>query len=497
MNLNKYIYAILVAGILAGCSKLKDEPYGYPSTDNFYKSEEDANSAIHYAYSVLPEIEYYSRTWMTVTELPTENLSIKADAGASNFELDELRTRSDNPDLLTTWRYAYIGINRANAVIANVPGIQNMGEAARNQIVGEAYFLRALHYFNLVRMFDKVIIRTAPITKTSEVNAGISPREDVYALIVEDLKKAEELMDMQWREGRANKVASWALLSKVHLFLASARSSASPGYEFVGNAEEHYAQAKTYSGKVLTEQSIYRFDPNLRHIWNVDNDDNRDGLTEHIFSVSTDRSGELEGNYSKLPLMFIPYIDGASFKLDDGITLRSGWNHFITEPAIYNSYSDADKRKTELIVSKVWLAGQERRLDINGYSRPFTRKYIDPQQNGDKTSVNTPVLRYSDILLVFAEASGPSAEGYEAINQVRRRAGLEDLTPGMNVQQFRDAVIQERAWELAFEGDRLFDLRRTNTVEKVLEQQYGKNIISGAYFFSIPQREIDTNPLID
>ncbi len=492
MNIRKYIMMVLTSCIIAGCS-LEEEPYGFPSTGNFYQSAEDANSALMYAYAILPEIEYYSRNFILVAELPAETLTIKPDAGASNFEIDELRTRPDNPEVTTAWRYAYIGINRANAVIANVPGIVSMDTNERNQIVGEAYFLRALHYFNLVRLFGSVPLRVEPVTSTEQVDAPLSSISEVYDVIIDDLNKAIEFTDFQKRDGRANKVAAWGLLSKVYIHMASSKSTGSPGYDFVPDADAAYAQAKTSAAKVLNEQTVYGFDNDLKAIWDVENE----GGPEHIFSVSTDRTGQFEGNYSKLPLMFIPYIDGAVFQLDDGISVASGWNHFLMEDAHYNSYDADDKRKTELIISTVWVNGNARNLGIGDYSRPFTRKYIDPGRIGDQTSVNTPVLRFSDVLLTFAEASGPDADGYAAVNRVRTRAGLDELPLGLSVDAFRQAVLQERSWEFAFEGNRLFDLRRTNAMETVLEDQYGKTIESGAYFFDIPQREVDTNPLID
>jgi len=475
--------------LLAGCS-LKEEPYGFNSTTNFYKTEADANAALIYAYAILPEIEYYSRNFILITELPTEDITLKPDAGASNFEFDRLAVRPDNPELTTAWRYAYIGVNRANAVIANVPGIAEMSEASRNQLVGEAYFLRALHYFNIVRLFGAAPLHTTPVTSLDQTSAAKASMQDIYALIREDLKKSIELTDATRRDGRANKVAASGLLAKVDLTLASGKVTNSPGYEFVPNAEELYAEAKTYAGNVLTSTS-YGLDPDLKAIFDVD----KKNGPEHIFDVATDRTGLSEGNYSKLPLMFIPYIDGAVFKLSDSTSVRSGYNHFVTEPALYNSFADADKRRTDLIPSKVYVGKKETVLSITGYSRPFTRKYLDPKQVGEQTSANTPVLRYSDVLLLYAEACGPTAEGYTAVNRIRTRAGLPNLQPSLSVTAFRDAVIQERAWELAFEGNRLFDLRRTRKMEEVLVQKYGKTIQpDNAYFFAIPTRETDLNP---
>ncbi len=496
---NKRIISFALFGllILAGCSKLEEVPYGELSTDNFYKTAADAEAAVVYAYAILPKVGYYSRGYYIVTEEPTEDLTQKPDAGADQFELDELRPTSTNSFLNDIWSYIYVAITRANAVITYVPRV-NMNETEKNQLLGEGYFLRALNYFNLVRLFGEVPLRLEPIVTADQIPVAKSSIKDIYDVIINDLQKAEQMMGMQKIEGRANKVAAWALLSKVYLQLASAKSSDSPGYEFVQGVDELYAKAKIYAGKVINDQSIYSFTDNLLDIWNLEKYKNPSNVTEHIFDVAVDRTGENEGNYSKLPLMFIPYVgSGFDMTLPDGTVIAAGWNHFLTEPGIYNSYADHDKRKTELIVSTVKDPdGNVHNLSITGTSRPFCRKYLDPNRVGDATSANSPVIRYSDILLVYAEASGPTPEAYAAINKIRQRAGLNDLTEGLRIQAFRDSVIRERSWELAFEGNRLFDLRRTHSMEKVLEQKYGKHITSGAYFFPIPQQEIDTNPLI-
>src|ERR1051325_3772893 len=121
INLREFLYgAVLLAGVCS-CSDLEEEPYGLINSKTFYKTPEDAESAIIYCYSILPEVGYYSRGYYIVTELPTENLTQKGDAGASNFELDELRTTPTNANLDDMWTYIYRGISRANGVIVNVP----------------------------------------------------------------------------------------------------------------------------------------------------------------------------------------------------------------------------------------------------------------------------------------------------------------------------------------------------------------------------------------
>ncbi|MXV50566.1 RagB/SusD family nutrient uptake outer membrane protein [Pedobacter sp. HMF7647] len=502
MNHKILISGTLLASILLGsCAKLEEKPYGLINTVTFYKTAQDAESAIIYAYSDLPEVGYYSRGYYIVTELPTEDLTQKGDAGVGNFELDELRTTSTNSDLDNIWTYMYRGITRANAVIVNVPQI-SMPEANRNQITGEGYFLRALHYFNLVRMFGEVPIRQDVIADATQIPVAKSSIKDVYDLIISDLKNAENLITVpRISEGRANKVAAQALLAKVYLHLASSKVSGSPGYEFVSNADEMYAQAKAYASKVIDGQSTFTFTQSLPDIWNTEIY-KKAATSEHIFDAAVDRNGDREGSFSKLPNMFLPADRPMTILYDQAnpgsnkIDIGQGWAHFRTESAIYNAYASTDKRKTQLIVSEYTNGTSKYVLDITSSARPFTRKFIDPLRIGDASSCNSPILRYSDILLVFAEAEGPTPAGYAAIQKVRDRAGLGALNPSLSVQAFRDAVVEERSFELAFEGNRLFDLRRTKTMEKVLHDKYGKTITSGAYFFPIPQREIDTNPLM-
>ncbi len=502
----KIYTTILAAGILLGsCAKLEEKPYGLINTGSFYKTEADALSGLIYAYSILPEVGYYSRGYYIVTELPTENLTHKPDAGQANAELDQLRTTSTNADLDNIWTYAYRGVARANAVIAHVPNTPNMPQTGIDQIVGEAYFLRALHYFNLVRLFGQIPLRLDPLESAEQIPVEKSPIAEVYDVIISDLVQSESLMTLfKNDEGRANKVAAQSLLAKVYLHLASSKASGSVGYDFVTDAEQHYTQARDYADKVINQQSAFGFTDWLPDIWNVEIYKNA-SISEHIFDAAVDRLGEREGNYTKLPNMFLadPGFDMhiAYDPIDpnsETIYIGRGWNHFQTEAAIYNSYDDTDKRKTQLIVSSVINPdGQTIEFDINDFSRPFSRKYIDPLRDADKMSANSPVIRYSDILLVYAEASGPTTDGYAAVNRIRQRAGLQPLPAGLDIQAFREAVVAERALELAFEGHRLFDLRRTNAMESVLVQQYGKTITSGAYFFPIPQREIDSNPLMN
>lgn len=490
-----FLFALIATATLSCKKQLEEQPYGFLSTTNFYKTEADANAALIYAYSILPDLDYYSRNFIVLTELPTEDVAAASGKSADEVLLDNLSATATNGVLAPAYQFPYVGINRANLVIKYVPNI-NMDATRRNEILGEAYTLRALHYFNLVRLFGAVPLHLDPVDDISQTNLPKSTMQTIYNQIISDLTTAAGMMDQTVRMGRVNQVGAWGILSKVYLTMASAKASSSPGYDFVSNADAMYTNAAKYAGMVVNNQNVYGLDPSLTAIYDV----NKKLGPEHIFDASVDRSGADEGQYSKLPLFFYPNLN---FRLADSTYVPGGFNEFLTEPAIYNSFDPNDLRKSQLIISKIYDVGDagghkgpSQTLSItDAYTRPFSNKFNDSGwTSGQQTSANTPILRFSDVLLVYAEAVGPTPDGYNAVNRIRARAGLGNLPPNLTVQQFRDAVIQERSWELCFEGNRLFDLRRSHKMESVLTNQYGKTITGDPYYFPIPQSEINKNP---
>ena len=125
---------------------------------------------------------------------------------------------------------------------------------------------------------------------------------------------------------------------------------------------------------------------------------------------------------------------------------------------------------------------------------PFCRKYIDPQFDGDKTSTRPILLRFTDIAMVFAEAAGPTTEAYQVMNFIRRRAGLGDLPPGLSMEAFRERVYQERIFEMAYEADRMYDIRRWGRIGEIKEVVDAGLTESQYSFYPIPQAEINLNP---
>jgi hypothetical protein len=316
-------------------------------------------------------------------------------------------------------------------------------------------------------------------------------------MIITDLRTSESYLGINRVVGRADKVAAQAFLAKAYLTIASAKESGAAKYtEMNKDVTTMYDSAAIYAHKVLYDQTEYSLDPNLLNIYDVEHPDG----PEHIFIMSMDRTGKSEGQYSKIGMMFHPWIAGAGYYLKnpDGTLIYAtyGWEVFMTTNAFYNSYSDTDKRKTDLMVTQVY--------DANGnvigkkgtqFTYAFPRKYVDPKFEGQKSSAKPYLMRFSDVALIYAEAVGPTTEGYYWLNLVRSRAGLTDATTGLGVADFRNTVVQERAWELAFEGQRLYDLRRKAMVTTKDPKAIAAGITEEqAAFYPIPQLEIDLNP---
>ena len=501
---NKFAF-ILAALCLAACN-LDEKPYGFYSEGSFYKTEADAQAATMYIYDAINYIEY-SRAIVFLGGMNTDELDPKGDATQSTKDLDAWSQNNfrSNVTLGNFFKFSYITINRANAVIENVPGMK-IDEALKNRFTGEAYFMRAYSYFNLARNFCRVPIHMKVVASIDDTAAGLAESlDELWGYIFADLKEAERLLPYYAKPepGRVDKAAAEGLLAKAYLYLASAKDYQVPQYKDMSfDVDDYYAKAAEAAAGVVDnpEQTTYGFDPDLMHIYDVQYPDG----PEHLFIMSMDRTGESEGQYSKISKMYIPYIAGGTVYLKQGdqdvfIPTHDGWSEYRTNIDFYNNmYEDGDLRKDWLICKEVYDADGNVSASYPGkLTYPFCRKYIDPQFVGDKTSTKPFLMRYSDIALTYAEAAGPTDKAYELVNYIRNRAGLGDLTPGLTKAQFRQAVIMERITELAFEGNITYDMRRTgrlHTVQALVGQ--GVTNEEDVLFYPIPSIETDLNPNI-
>ena len=501
---NKLVFA-LAALCLTACN-LEEKPYGFYSEGSFYKTEADAQAATMYIYDAINYIEY-SRAIVFLGGMNTDELDPKGDATQSTKDLDSWSQNNfrSNVTLGNFFKFSYITINRANAVIENVPGMK-IDEALKNRFTGEAYFMRAYSYFNLARNFGRVPVHMKVVSSIDDTAAGLAGSlDELWGYIIADLEEAARLLPYYAKPepGRVDKAAAQGLLAKAYLYLASAKEYGVPQYSDMNfDVDTYYSKAVEAAAGVVDNpaQTTYGLDPDLMHIYDVQYPDG----PEHIFIMSMDRTGESEGQYSKISKMYIPYIAGGTVYLKQGdenvfIPTHDGWSEYRTNIGFYNTkFEDGDLRKDWLICKEVYDAEGKVSASYPGsLSYPFCRKYIDPGFVGDKTSTKPFLLRYSDIALTYAEAAGPTDKAYALVNAIRNRAGLGDLPAGLDKAAFRKAVIKERITELAFEGNITYDLRRTGQLHTV-QALVGQGITNeeDVLFYPIPSIETDLNPNI-
>ncbi|MCI1778324.1 MAG: RagB/SusD family nutrient uptake outer membrane protein [Bacteroidales bacterium] len=490
---------------LASCS-LNEDPYGFYSENNFYITAADAESAVNYIYDAMNYIEF-SRDIVFLGDMNTDEMDPKSDCGADTQTIDnwDMTNYKTNVRLGNLFKYAYIIINRANSVIANVPGM-NIEESLKNRYTGEGYFMRAYAYYFLATNFGKVPIHKTPVTTAEETSVpAASSLDEMWNFIISDFAAAADLLPYYKtpEAGRADKVAAYGFLAKSYLYIASAKDHGVPQYrEMNFNVDDYYSKAAEAAAMVVDnpEQTVFGFSSSLTSIYDVNKPDG----PEHIFIMSMDRTGEGEGQFSKIDKMYIPYISGSTVYIKNQETGRmnpnhDGWGEYRTNINFYNSYSSTDRRKTWLIADKAYDASGNVIADYSQgtLSYPFCIKYTDPSFSGDKTSTRPYLLRYSDIALVYAEAEGPSGKSYELVNYIRNRAGLGDLDPTLDKEAFRRAILNERTYELAFEGNHCYDLRRWNKMQDITAAKARGLTSEDMVFYPIPSIETDLNNSIN
>jgi len=461
----------LTAGVAAtsSCSDiLVEDPESIVAPSNFYRTREDALAAVNGVYVELGNRSTINRHFTIMTDGVSDDVTITT--GADRVSLDLYRHSAQNEVLDEVWPGYYRGVNRANAAIDNVARI-DMDAALRARLVNEARFLRAMYYFNLVRWFGDVPL---PVTETASLS-GLAvertPEAEVYAQVEADLRAAIDTLPATYPAtdaGRATRGAAQTLLAKVQLTRGDYEGARQQLEAVIGSGQ--YTLFPTYAAvfDIATENQV-----------------------EHIFMIQHKQGTPRAAGYMTSYYPVQSTLGFATFLPTTGPT------------GIYDAYEAGDTRKELYIPPNVTYRDPLGRSFPT--TQPYVLKYFDADASRSDQDNNFPLLRYADVLLMYAEVvnemDGPSGAAYAAINQVRRRAGLGDLTPGLGKDAFRDAVLRERRVELAFEGHRWFDLKRTGrliaTMQAHLDQlAAGSTVQPFHQLYPIPQRELDVNPAL-
>lgn len=479
--MKKLLYIIPLIFGLTACEKtLEETPKDRLAETNFYQSAADAQAAVYAIYSPIRDFGYYGANML----LFQESLSDIANGRGSYAPISEYAaldgTNTGRSEGI--WTQAYRAILRANIVLDKVPAIA-MDENAKKALLAEARFMRGLVYFDLVRNWGGVPIRSSANDAADIPRSGV---DEVYAFITQDLQAAEtDLPNTPATLGRPTKWSAKTLLSSVYL------------------TTEKWTLARDKAKEVM-DANLYSLVP-----VSVSADfDKIFGATvttssEDIFSLKFSSAGGQGFQY----LLYI-HAENTQFGPPGFRTIFAR----ETYPLI-SSWSNADLRKDFNLYHTYTnrTSGQTVTLPANEYYQ--FKKFKDPASVAANASGNDlPLLRYADVLLIYAEAAsqavgGPTPEAYEALNKVRRRAygkpvNTSDATvdlAGLNQTTFREAVLKDRAYEFITEGKRWYDMRRLGKVRsrELIQAAKAKTVAEAAFLWPIPKVEIDNNGAIN
>lgn len=480
---------VLSSFIMSSCTDMDLIPESNLSPENFFKSEEDANASLYGTYSVFTGNDIYNQFWEVLQSQGTDDSEWGGGRTTNNLDknaLDKFEFDGNTNLVYSVWIQHYVAINRSNFAIENITKMSGdqISDEVKSRLVGEAKFLRALAYFNLVRVYGGVPLVLKQTTQLDGLEVPRNTVDECYEQIISDLQEAKATLPSigQLPEGylgRATKGSATALLAKVYL------------------TREDYQNVVKETAEVM--QMGYKLWDNYADNFDLEKENGQESIFEIQYKRNT--PGVAGSNYSGFYRPPFVNINGWVGYGDNPVTR----NH-------YECYEEGDLRRDVNV--RLYTIEEYPNMSTNYEFPCYVNKFQDLSPlaiRSQGSENNYPLLRYSDVYLMRAEALNalnPSdAEAYNCLNIVRRRAfGLNmnetsaiDIKAGLSKEEFLDVILLERRREFAFEGQRRFDLLRTH---KLKEAMMAQNPVIGAvveekhYLLPIPVTEMDANKLL-
>jgi starch-binding outer membrane protein, SusD/RagB family len=477
----------LTALSFASCDNfIAPDPTDVLAPENFYKSRADAISAVNSVYSQTQWVYFY---YWYQSDVASDDILASANFGPDGHQLASYTFDPTLWSINEVWLNGYVTINRANIVLDRVPAIV-MDTTERNRVLGEAHYLRALMYWELVRMFGDVPLLEHEAKTVAEARIPRSPAAQIYALIVSDLQTAITDLPASYSGpdlGRATSGAAAALLAKVYL------------------NQNDYTNAAKYAGQVMASGQYA-----LNATW-LDNFRIASEFTnpESIFEINYGAPEQTAGVVGSVQTLF---------SLPSGFPGGDAYGLMQVNPELTALYTANDQRGNgATYMSSPYTDASGRTATWGVPNGAAFHKWLDETDSKDMTARswqqmpnNWIIQRYADVLLIYAEAvnaGGAATNGSAelALNQVRSRAGIPTVS-GLSSAALTDSIRVERRREFAFEGQRWFDLSRWGILDAVIRAkttmmqtlQPGETEIHGvpSNLFPIPDGQINSNGLL-
>jgi hypothetical protein len=532
--MKKIEYLIVVLGLLlmTSCSDvLENEPYSFTSPDNFYKSAKDAEIALNGVYHVLSASNVqgignqptFSRNLGCMLQGGTDEMWSNINYNNGGFApFGVAGVTPDNSLLGPTWGAFYGGINRANYLIEKLVGINDLSDNRKMEMEGEARLLRGFYQMTLSMMFGGVPTYTTSEQDPLQERQSI---EEVYTQIIADYEFAYNSLPNRASElSHVNKWTAAGLLARAHTYLASAKTSGLPdfGLEINSfawvNADNHYQKALTYTTAVVLE-SGYELIENYDYLFRETTKSYQ--YQETLLAAEASTSSGMQ--------VINMLVNGFCPQGNAG-TRGGSYGFFRPSGELFNKYVDADKRFTHNLTGNLRNASPIEEIDGVRYYVPWELnpsnwtyscgkfRAMDPSQKtiaNWASSINYPLLRLADILLLHAEAqyfTGDETGARNTFTIVRSRSvadgfTVDDMNTAYYKADFVDELLDERSRELCFESIRRFDLARFNKFDEAIESlspDFGfyNNVVPTIkqnwkperVWFPIPLQQLDLNP---
>ncbi|VXC15002.1 RagB/SusD family nutrient uptake outer membrane protein [Maribacter litoralis] len=454
--MKRILYIILFTACFTSCSDDFTDlaPISNRNEADFYKTSDDFEVAINASYSGMQSTGIYGRGYWTMFEMRSDNTDQGPDATGLARQYTEINSFTEdalNEQVTSVWSESYKVISNCNVILSRIDGVE-MDTDLKARITGEALFIRSLMFYHLAIAFGNIPLQLEPFVSGDELTQV--DQTTVLNQLIVDLAEAETGLPVAYSGsdvGRATKGAAATLLAKVLLTTGDDTAAA------------------TVLRRIISDYGYELLD-DYADLWGVGNENN----AESIFEIQYISGGIGQG--SLFTNDFSPSTD---------LQTGSGFGRNRPTISLMEAYEEDDLRyDPSMGDTYVNLEGET--IEAR-YVKKF---WSDPAIEND-SDINFVVFRYADVLLMLAEALGESGESYDLINEVRRRAGLEDIdasTPG----SFEEKLLNERRVELAFENHRWPDLKRFDAESKIQEAE--SFITATREYFYIPQREIDINP---
>jgi hypothetical protein len=470
----KLIMALTVSALLLtvwACkdSFLESSPQGQIVDSNYWKSEAEFQSGINAAYFAM-QWDASGDSWQALAGMPTGD--VRPNEDADYFNLEKLQFLPTNRYLNAEWTTLYLAVNRANLVLSKLETVSGLSPEVKNRLTGEAKFIRGFGYYMLARAWGDVPLILTEQNASSPTDVLRTPVAQVFDQVSKDLTDAASLLPAKWDDanvGRATKGSALGYLAETALY------------------QKKWSEAAKAAESLFAIGS-YGLVKDYRKVFALENENNEESVFEVQYRDSQLGWGaSRNGHY--FPTKQAPRGIGEKY------VPMGGWGVQYPSKQVVAAFEKGDLRRKAIILAPgedYYGFTMADSLTPSGHA--FTKYWVGPYKN-DHSPLNLPQLRFSEVLLSYAESLtelGRIQDAYTQLNKVRARAGLAAITPTTK-EKAMDDIFQERRVETVAEFNYWYHLTRTGRAAAFVRKEYNRDLPAHQNLFPLPQSELDAN----